>query len=246
MLKNDLLADDEGAPLPVDFLMRMPFPAFVIVPNTMTILNIAVSSAMVPDWRGGEAFHVSINARMQGDNGRIANVNTTLAMRAGQTLRQCVNETIASQQEIFGDSVDAVSDREISLRLFEFALPLILYLCADNREVDGDTAPPPAVTKTKRGLRIFPPERASIARVGVRIGSVMRKYQAARQAAASEGGITGERMPPHVRRQHWHTFWAGTRAKVEARYRKLHFLPPIPVNIDTYEDLQPVVHPVVA
>lgn len=243
ILKNDLLKDDEGAPLPVDFLMRMPFPTFVIVPNTLTIMSILVSSSMVPDGRGGEAFHLSINVRMQGEDGRAANLNSTLVLRPGQTLRQCVRDTIADQQRVFGDGVDAISDREVSLRLFEFALPLILYLCADNREVEGDTAQPPAVTKTKRGLRLFVPERVSMARVGVRIGSVMRKYQAARQATLGDGSGAGDRMPPHVRRQHWHTFWAGARAQPEARYRKLHFLPPIPVNIDTYDDLQPVVHP---
>ena len=78
--------------------------------------------------------------------------------------------------------------------------------------------------KTRKGLRLFPPEAPMVWEVGWKIGRRIRK------AAQGEGTGAGGAVRAHLRRAHWHGFWKGPRKEVDKREMVVKWLPPIMVK----------------
>ncbi|WP_157266532.1 AcrVA2 family anti-CRISPR protein [Azohydromonas aeria] len=118
-------------------------------------------------------------------------------------------------------------------------LSLTLYLCTDAPDLGGEMPQRPEPVKTKRGPRLFPPQKPREWDVAVRIGGAIRAAHAARREP--EITIDGSRAPmrPHVRAAHWHGVWTGPRTG--PRRFKLNWLPPIPVNIEDPAKLPTVI-----
>ncbi len=100
-------------------------------------------------------------------------------------------------------------------KVYEPFVSLLLYICTINSEIGDGTRQPtkPRPKKTKKGPRLFPPNRVTTWDVGVRMGAVLRKAQ---ETVTPEE--TGEATPkqrsnprPHIRRAHWHGYWTGPR-----------------------------------
>lgn len=126
---------------------------------------------------------------------------------------------------------------------------LLLYLCSQSAEVGTESARPgfPTPKRTKKGLRMFPADRPTTWDVGMRLGAAIRQAREAPSDQAERETDGGRARPiPHVRKAHWHAFWAGPRAPERAAERilKVHWLPPIPVNVDDYEALPATIKPV--
>ncbi len=140
---------------------------------------------------------------------------------------------------------DGLEDAGLVARTIWPMVSLLLYLCSEEPEIgDGGRRPGnPVPKRTRRGLRLFPPDRPARWDVGVRLGAALR-LGAARHEAAGEPGPEGERRRSrpraHIRRAHWHTFLAG-RARSEKRIK---WLPPIPVNVDDISALPAAVRTV--
>jgi hypothetical protein len=125
---------------------------------------------------------------------------------------------------------------------------LLLYLCSTNAElrerVTGRLRPQmPTLTKTKDGMRMFPAEKPMAWEVGYRLGAAIRRAQDTPRPKPGGGSHASPRA--HVRRAHWHAFWSGTKATVTTRGdRKLivHWMPPIPVNVDEGAPVVPALH----
>ncbi len=109
-------------------------------------------------------------------------------------------------------------------------LSLLLYLCADAPEID-DTREPgaaphnPRPRRVKTGLRLFPPSKPTLWRVGEHTGAQLR---AAGMPGSAEQGTTSRPVRPHIRRGHWHGYWTGPRAPERQAERGFvyHWLPP--------------------
>lgn len=87
---------------------------------------------------------------------------------------------------------------------------ILLYLCSEEPEIDSDREPGsfpsyPRPSKTKKGLRLFPPKKATIWNVGQSLGKQLR------DAKEGEGEYSGRRQSTHLRRGHWHGYWLGPR-----------------------------------
>jgi hypothetical protein len=119
-------------------------------------------------------------------------------------------------------------------------LSLILYLCADDREIENGIEDPPQPTKTKHGLRFFAAPAPRLIDVGLRLGARLREARRRAEHSDNEGGAG---RIPHLRRAHWHTYLYGSRSlKQERRLRWLH---PILVNDEERDENMPaVLHPV--
>jgi hypothetical protein len=125
---------------------------------------------------------------------------------------------------------------------------VVLYLCSQAAEIQdgrgGKRVPVrPQSVKTKKGLRLFPPDRPTPWEVGYRLGAGLRRAWAA-QEVASATPSTHASPRPHIRRAHWHSYWVGPRGVAETRSVVLKWLPPIPVNVHDTEELTPTVRDV--
>lgn len=114
-------------------------------------------------------------------------------------------------------------------------LSLVLYLCSASSEFrasDGSLRQPAktGLTRTKKGLRLFPAEKPSIWETGYRIGRTLEAARRDRQSRSEARGGTHESPEPHIRNAHWHGFWKGPRNYPERRRLEVRWMPPIPVG----------------
>jgi len=121
----------------------------------------------------------------------------------------------------------------------QFALlcNIILYLCTDNADVSGLPTGRRFAPAAQSAVHVELPEKWD---VGFRIGSALRRYRNA--SSGEHTGATHLSPRPHVRRAHWHHFWAGSQNG--ERHLILHWLPPIPVRINIEDELPVVIRPV--
>lgn len=130
---------------------------------------------------------------------------------------------------------------DMSVSQFQPLVSLLLYLCSANGEiepVEGKTPKKPQPKKTKKGPRLFPPDKPTTWDVGIRMGAAIRQA-----AATSEDRGGNHASPrPHIRRAHWHTYWTGKRDKPEKRKPILKWLSPILVGAEG--DLPVTIRPV--
>lgn len=97
-------------------------------------------------------------------------------------------------------------------------LAMILYLCSDEPEIkspDGTTPSRPEPKRTKKGWRLFPPDKPKIWRIGEEIGSILRRGR----AIADSPGAKSPRS--HIRRAHWHGYWIGSGEQKRFKYKWL-------------------------
>lgn len=119
---------------------------------------------------------------------------------------------------------------------------LVLYLCADNTDIP--IRPQHPKTRVRLSGQVDVVKEPRIWTVGERVGAAIRKYQETqthRKDFAETQRMRKAHASPrgHIRRAHWHSFWTGPRNG--ERKLILHWLPPIPVNMDPTTGEGPVV-----
>jgi len=124
---------------------------------------------------------------------------------------------------------------------------LVLYLCSQAAEIQerggGKRVPTrPKPQKTKKGMRIFPPDHPSRWEVGHHLGAALRHALSEHEPSESTGTHASPR--PHIRTAHWHSFWDGKRDQPDARFVTLKWLPPISVDMTGVDDLTTTVREV--
>lgn len=128
-----------------------------------------------------------------------------------------------------GSDIDAAALQVLT----RTGLGLLTYLATD----DVDTRPVPGV-KGKRRPHGHGRDREenTVIEVGYRVGAALRAARAADHSTAGPGET--RTVSPHIRRAHFHTYWAG-RGRME---RRVKWLPPIPVNWDHPPEVTTVHH----
>jgi hypothetical protein len=105
---------------------------------------------------------------------------------------------------------------EASIKLAMALVSITLYLCSDEPDIAGreaGTLPQyPIPKKTKRGLRLFPPPKPSIWKVGATIGEKMlRAERAHKEQRRQAGEVEPVTRRAHIRNAHWHSYWIGPK-----------------------------------
>lgn len=237
------LLSDSGEPLPTELLGRLPFETFVIVPNAGSVLSYLVNC--IKGWGNAPGqMYLNVVARVMMDDGQVHQIPACAMLDEGLSLVETIEFTLDLFQKTGIGDVTEVEDyhRKVTSSILASVMPYLLYLCAENREVDGDVAWVPKVVNTKKGRRLFARESPNVLTAGYRIGAAIRQFQGG-EVPLADGAGAGMRHTPHLRKAHWHTFWKGSRQEPATRQRILHFLPPIPVNVDRPSDLQGVIRP---
>ena len=114
-------------------------------------------------------------------------------------------------------------------------LSLVLYLCSDDTDVTRREVPAPGASARSTRRR-----NTVVLSAGYRLGAALRTAAAGHSPPSDEG--SGRRVAPHLRRAHWHHYWAGSEAR-QNRHLKLRWVAPISVNADLREELVTVVRP---
>lgn len=113
---------------------------------------------------------------------------------------------------------DADSDR-LMAEQFHPLISLVLYLCSDSPDIsatDRKSPTRPEPKRTKKGWRLFPPDKPTVWRVGEETGAEIRE---AKERASL--GASGRSPRTHLRRAHWHGYWTGTGEQKRFRYNWL-------------------------
>lgn len=238
-LQAELLRTPVTGPLPVDVLRRLPeLGTFVVTPGyellgapLLGYLAAWDLTDLAEDGAAEEELLATLRILAIREDGAVALV--ALPIREGLTL----DEAFAWAIRRAGQDRLPRAERRRQQEAVEGCKPLIsllLYLCAEDAEVAGPGAwppAPPAPVKTKRGMRVFPPAQARQWEVGVRLGAALRRQAQAAEAPPeapgeptaegvdTHGGQVRHAPRPHLRRAHWHTYRVGPgRAEVRLRW----------------------------
>lgn len=152
------------------------------------------------------------------------------SLRQSNLNSEVIKETLPNLNEIQKDIAE-----EITKKQSNYLAPIIsvvLYLCSES----ADLADPkekklkpenPSPTKTKKGLKYFPPAQQTVWNVGYRIGAKLRMGSSSNQESG-ESDINRSSPRPHIRRAHWHSYWTGPKKDKQKIIVK--WIPPVPVG----------------
>lgn len=176
----------------------------------------------------------------------------------GGTLRQNFEDTERYTQENMKIWPGDKASKEINLannlgrKLTRAFLPLVLYLCTVNAEIDDPVSVTGEARKVQLGGIMTPKDKAgevTIFPVGENIGVRIREYKADQHKKAdvepvpddkhklTTGAVPSKRSP-HVRRGHYHHYWTGSKTKGT---RKLILKWTAPIFIHGNSDHEPLV-----
>jgi len=115
-----------------------------------------------------------------------------------------------------------------------------MYLTADNI----DSQPRQATVKKAQGKPVYISNQSpEINNVGYRIGEAYNRYvERSKYENNAEQVNSDRKMPPHIRKAHWHTFFKGPKG--ENRQIVVHWLSAISVNFNLNENVVPTIHDV--
>ena len=166
-----------------------------------------------------------------------------------RTIHDSIEHTLISRA---ANDRFAVKYSEEELVEFRQVVPslisLVLYLCSENAELfdvagGKHSLQHPKPTKTKRGLRLYPPDHPTQWNVAYRMGAALRREWAVQEPGDSSDG-THAKPRPHIRRAHWHSYWVGKVQQPETRRVIVKWLPPIAVNVQDVDQLPTTVREV--
>lgn len=112
-------------------------------------------------------------------------------------------------------------------------LSILLYICSDSVEYDANTRPAKPTPKNTRkyGNRLYPASKIRTWKLGGRTSEALRS-----NLSATTSNSKGRKPTiPHIRRAHWHTFYAGPRS-LENREVRVKWIPPTLVAMPNTEE----------
>lgn len=194
--------------LPAELLMHLPYPCIYIKAPGLLEHTDGFWAWMDFD-TNREGPELRIQWVFDGMDASFAQV---LHIIPGGTISDCFLDTIQTTLEHFSEPVD-VSKPADSCRTILTAIQLLLYILSDNADVE-DAPPDISVAKSRKqsSIRHIVQDKASEVQaknVGIRIGAAFRRSKQGQSSGNSIG--TGSTKRPHMRRGHWHHYWAGPK-----------------------------------
>lgn len=196
--------------LPVDLLFHTPYPIFYVKAS-----NILRNTDGFFFWMDFDVNRKTHELRIQWlDDDLSHSFPHVLHIIPGASIWDCIWDTIKTSKDNLNEPaiMEVKSAVEIARPILR-ALQLVLYLLAENTEVEEDstaTINPKSVRGSDAVTNITDKAKEITSySVGVRIGSTIRKAKAGSTSKVSTGAGAPKR--PHSRRGHWHHYWTGPR-----------------------------------
>ena len=194
--------------LPCDLLMHLPYPCiYVKAPNMLE--DTDGFFAWIEYDMTREAPELRVQWMLPDMEYSVAQV---LHLLPGQTIKECILDTIHTTQENLGEDIKLQDVDVGTARVVLSAIQLILYLVSENAEITPASGPVEGVY-TPGGvieLRKAKGDKASQViemAVGVRVGAALHTARRAAETGKAAGGGGAKRS--HTRRGHWHHYWTG-------------------------------------
>jgi hypothetical protein len=213
----------------------------------------------LPAW----SFYLEIPKSIQAKSGieDIHGAYVTIAASSGKTSlvvlaisNESTSEPVLHIIREFGDIIDMArfidpqgTDPKLATEkmirsdvLIRYVTSVAMYMSSKEPDYESSVRPSnPTAIRSARGM-VFPEKKDAITlALGYRIGAAINA--ASKENTENTSSVTtGRTMPAHLRKAHWHHFWTGQRpdgSGIGNRKLVLHFLPPIPVNLDNNEQL---------
>lgn len=224
-------------PLPVELLMRMPEWCVYIETTGMQYAGQPLHGFFAHlEWdsnTGRSELRLMLDTETDGEADLLAVVLHIGPWTITEAVDRAVSEshTQAAAAGIAGEIPPEFTQGQAQ-QIYPLA-SLLLYVCSDGVEYRAQHRPAnPEPKRTRRGgWRLFPAAHPRIWNLGDKTGEALH------QAAATERQQPDERKGPrpHIRRAHWHTFYAGPR-DAEQRETRVKWIPPLPVAMPGDDD----------
>lgn len=221
--------------LPAELLMHLPYPC------------IYIKAPGVLEHMDGFWAWMDFNTNREAPELRIqwmfdtmdASFPQVIHILPGATLRECVLDTLQSTMEHTREPVD-ISNPVDGARIILRAIQLLLYILADNADIEDAPRPQLRVVNSNPRIKIQDKAGEIIAKnVGVRIGAAFRRTRGSKSTGSSTG--TGSAKRPHMRRGHWHHYWRGPQ---NARELTLKWTAPTMIHSEIGDGDNVVVYPI--
>lgn len=207
----------------------IPIEAFDMMPYPYIFLQMQGISYGALVCREYDLDHQWTEIRMYilDENGKLLGM-PIIHLREGGTLRQAFEDAERYTQENMKIwTGNKPSDEMINLankferELMRAFLPLVLYLCAGNAEIEEPFSVTREAKKVQLGEIREPKDKAgevTIYPVGEEIGVRIREYkenhhQRADDERKSATSTASSKKSPHVRRGHYHHYWTGSKTR---------------------------------
>lgn len=233
----------EQEQLPVELLMKLPFPCIYIKAP-----DIIEDTDGFWAWIDYDVFSKGVELRMQWVyKAYDASIPLVLHILPGKSVMDCIQDTFSAVKEHFPDALKELDFNDEAVKaIFEptmIGVEMLLYLTAQNSEIveikkkARQKQPDEHIDKSANEIKDEANEVMEY-RVGVKMGREIRKAMQYYERNP-DGKSTGRKVAPHMRRGHWHRFWRGPMKG--KRELILKWLPPIMVNAEDGDEAKNVV-----
>lgn len=221
------------ADMPADVLYRLPEWCIYVETPDLALDGAPVPGAYVHLEHDVHTGRAELRMLLDGDGPLVPVAIHIGPWTLAEAISRSLHVSAARASAVGARTIGGLA--ELLLPVVEPVVNVVLYIATQAGEITGPGTPgnPTPVRTRRHGLRLFPANGMRAWDVGVRIGAALR---AAYHAAETSSDPAARHRPrPHVRRAHWHTFLSGPRA--EARRRDVRWMPPIPVNVQSADDM---------
>ena len=228
-LEETLFQQADDTSVPANILMQIPYPCFYIQFTNFMFQGRAISGAFI---------HLEYDVKNSSTELRVlfvfADGNTLgfpIHVNAGKiensehiTVQEAINAI--GKDSPLGALRDMMQTENAAIKdALSKTLQVVLYLCSQNAEIAPNKE---QSTVYKRGRKI----RDSYAEirkwdVGIRIGAAIKSSNQSEPANDNVKNHSAHASPrPHMRRGHWHNFWAGSKSTPNERKLVLKWVAP--------------------
>lgn len=246
-LLNQAAKMDEAEQLPSGLLKNLPYPCIAIESAPFTVevpredkknfkIGFTGNFYLMYEQKGDTFDWNALNGLWELVDGRL--VSFYIPVFENGTIK----ESIEALHKYLKSGVSEVeitrADAESQIAPFLFAIQIVLYLQAQNADIQNTTVTKKKKKSNKKSTTQSHAKPPKIVYVGFKVGKILRSYN---ESTKSKSTGTGTSKRPHSRRGHWHHFWTGAKNKPEERKLVLKWVAPTMVHGDQPNETTTVV-----